>query len=149
MANEDIQQLLTKLFEDKNGNGIPDAFEGQTADGNGTFKVFSTGNVQVNGKEYNGLEELPPEIKNQLTTAFSALVKNKWMGKLAGAAVNIMPEMNLGINKDAITATNNNNSEVKAPTGQINFSISRKWIYATLIIVGIFIVWVLRQRHIL
>ena len=53
----DLGDLMEKVFQDSDGNGVPDVFEGD-----GVTKIGTT-YVTVNGKPLNDMEELPDNIK--------------------------------------------------------------------------------------
>jgi len=66
-----------KLFEDKNKDGIPDALEGLARLKGSTPQVISSSKILVNGQMYDGLDQLPPEIRVQYERAMSAMDKNR------------------------------------------------------------------------
>ena len=59
------------VFADKNNNGMPDAFEGMVAN------VFSTTKIVADGKAYNSLDQLPPDIRAKYEKAMGAMDANK------------------------------------------------------------------------
>ena len=63
-------EQLQKIFVDANGNGIPDFLEGDVAQ-----KVITAFSSVVNydGKVYNNLDELPPEMRQKVQNAFEKL----------------------------------------------------------------------------
>lgn len=63
-------EQLQKIFVDANGNGIPDFLEGDVAQ-----KVITAFRSVVNydGKVYNNLDELPPEMRQKVQNAFEKL----------------------------------------------------------------------------
>ena len=63
-------EQLQKIFVDANGNGIPDFLEGDVAQ-----KVVTafTSVVNHDGKIYNNLDELPPEMRQKVKDAFAKL----------------------------------------------------------------------------
>ena len=65
------------LFEDKNKDGVPDALEGLAKLKGSRPQVLSSSKILVNGQMYDGLEQLPPEIRAQYEQAMSALDKNR------------------------------------------------------------------------
>jgi len=65
------------LFEDKNKDGLPDALEGLAQLKGSTPQVISSSKILVNGQMYDGLDQLPPEIRAQYEQAMSALDKNR------------------------------------------------------------------------
>ena len=70
-ANErQAYEQLQKIFVDANGNGIPDFLEGDVAQK--VITAFSSA-VNYDGKVYNNLDELPPEIRQKVQNAFEKL----------------------------------------------------------------------------
>jgi hypothetical protein len=61
---------LSTMFVDKDGNGIPDFLEGDMA--KNVMTAF-TSSVNLNGQTYNGLNELPPEVRAKVQGAFQKL----------------------------------------------------------------------------
>lgn len=63
---------MTRMFADENGNGIPDLLEGDMVQ-----KVLAahsnTMHVTVNGKVYQTLEDLPPDLRQSVDGAFNML----------------------------------------------------------------------------
>jgi hypothetical protein len=59
------------IFADKNNNGIPDAFEGMVAN------IFSCTKIVADGKAYNSLDELPPDVRAQYEQAMGTMDANK------------------------------------------------------------------------
>ena len=59
------------IFADKNNNGMPDAFEGLVSN------VMSSTRIIADGKAYNGLDELPPEIRAKYEQAMSSMDANR------------------------------------------------------------------------
>jgi hypothetical protein len=70
-ANErQAYEQLQQIFVDANGNGIPDFLEGDVA-----RKVITavTSAVNYDGRVYNSLDELPPEVRQKVQNAFAKL----------------------------------------------------------------------------
>lgn len=67
----DMLENANAFFEDKNNNGVPDAFDGITSN------VIKTTRIIANGKEYNSLDELPPDIRARLDQAMGKLDSNQ------------------------------------------------------------------------
>ncbi len=67
----DMLENMNALFEDQNKDGMPDAFD------NLMSNVVTTSKVVVNGKEYNGMEDLPPEVRAKLAQAMGKLDANQ------------------------------------------------------------------------
>jgi hypothetical protein len=64
---------IADMLADKNKNSIPDIIENTTG---GAPIVKSTIKVVVNGKEYNSLEDLPPDVRAKYAKAMGALDAN-------------------------------------------------------------------------
>lgn len=76
LANNDkdgIPDVLEGLniLADKNKDGIPDAFEGMTSN------IISSTKIIAGGKEYNSLDELPPDIRAKYEQAMGTLDANR------------------------------------------------------------------------
>lgn len=74
---EAMQKLKTQkvmdVLGDKNQNGTPDIFENMS-----TTNVMSTSmNFVVDGKTFNSIEDLPPEVRARYEKAMGALDKNQ------------------------------------------------------------------------
>jgi hypothetical protein len=69
----DMLENVNAFFEDKNKDGVPDAFDGLVANSN----VITTTRIVADGKEYNGMEDLPPEVRAKLSQAMGQLDANK------------------------------------------------------------------------
>ncbi len=63
-------EQIANMLVDKNGNGIPDFFEGDMA--KNVMTAF-TSSVNVNGQTYNGIDELPPDVHAKVQGAFEKL----------------------------------------------------------------------------
>ncbi len=59
------------LFADRNNNGMPDAFEGLVSN------ALSSTRIIADGKSYNSLDELPPEIRAKYEQAMSSMDANR------------------------------------------------------------------------
>ena len=82
----DMLENVNAFFEDKNKDGVPDAFDGLVSSPN----VFTTTKIVADGKAYNGMEELPPEVRAKLSQAMGQLDANKnGIPDFMEAAVNI------------------------------------------------------------
>lgn len=68
-----IPDALENILVDKDNNGVPDMLE------NLGMGKHVTGNIKVtiNGKEFNGIENLPPEARAKYEAAMSKLDANK------------------------------------------------------------------------
>lgn len=71
-------EQMMDMFMDKNGNGIPDFLEGDMV--KNVMSVYSS-QMDVNGKAYNSLDDLPPELRASVDSAFKMLAN---MGILPG-----------------------------------------------------------------
>jgi hypothetical protein len=67
----DMLENVNSLFEDKNQDGMPDAFD------NLVSNVVTTTKIVADGKEYNGMDELPPEVRAKLSQAMGKLDANQ------------------------------------------------------------------------
>src|SRR5262245_5397803 len=65
-----------KLFEDKDKDGIPDALAALAKLKGSVPRVITSRKISVNGQVYDGLDQLPPEIRAQYEQAMSAMDKN-------------------------------------------------------------------------
>lgn len=63
-------EQLQQIFVDADGNGVPDFLEGDVAN-----KVITavTSAINYDGKVYNSLDELPPEMRQKVQEAFAKL----------------------------------------------------------------------------
>src|SRR5574342_708574 len=64
-------------LEDKNKNGVPDAFEGLATSQGSAPTVISSSKILVNGQVYEGLDQLPPEVRAKYEQAMGALDKDR------------------------------------------------------------------------
>ena len=67
----DVFENLTN-FADQNKNGMPDSIEGMISD-----VVSSTTKIIADGKEYNSLDELPPDIRAKYEQALGSMDANR------------------------------------------------------------------------
>ena len=67
----------TNPLEDKNNDGMPDSLEGLATFQSPMFNVMGSTKILVNGQSYDGLDQLPPEIRAQYEEAVSAIDKNR------------------------------------------------------------------------
>ena len=67
----DMLENINAMFEDKNRDGMPDAFDGLTGN------VVSATKIIADGREYNSMEELPPEVRAKLSQAMGKLDANQ------------------------------------------------------------------------
>ena len=77
-SEREAYESMFKIFQDANGNGIPDFLEGDIA--KNVTTAFSNA-VHYNGAVYNNLEDLPPEAREKVKAAF---VKLNNLGLIAG-----------------------------------------------------------------
>lgn len=70
-ANErQAYEQIANMLVDKNGNGIPDFLEGDMVKNVMTAFVSS---LNVNGQNYDGMNDMPPEIRAKVQGAFEKL----------------------------------------------------------------------------
>jgi hypothetical protein len=69
----DMLENVNAFFEDKNKDGVPDAFDGLVSNSN----VITSTRIVADGKEYNGMEDLPPEVRAKLSQAMGQLDANR------------------------------------------------------------------------
>ncbi len=67
----DMLENMNAFFDDKNKDGMPDAFESITAN------VINATRIIANGREYNSLDELPPDVRAKLSQAMGKLDVNQ------------------------------------------------------------------------
>lgn len=68
-------EQVSKMFVDENGNGIPDFLEGDLVQN--VLAAHSTKTqISVNGKTFHTLEDLPPDLRQSVDTAFQLLAKS-------------------------------------------------------------------------
>ena len=59
----DMLENANAFFDDRDKDGTPDAFEGMIS------KVITTNKIVINGREFNSLEDLPPEAREKFLQA--------------------------------------------------------------------------------
>jgi hypothetical protein len=69
----DMLENVNAFFEDKNKDGVPDAFDNLMSLSN----TVTTAKIIADGKEYNGMDQLPPEVRAKLSQAMSKLDANQ------------------------------------------------------------------------
>jgi len=69
-SEREAYEGMFKIFQDANGNGIPDFLEGDIAQ---NVMTAFTSAVNYNGKSYNNMDELPPEAREKMQAAFAKL----------------------------------------------------------------------------
>jgi len=62
---------------DQNRNNTPDVFENPAASSASIPNLMSSAQIIVNGQAYNGLDQLPPEIRAQYEQAMGAMDANR------------------------------------------------------------------------
>ncbi len=81
-ANErEAYESMFKIFQDANGNGIPDFLEGDIAK---NVTTAFTNAVHYDGVAYSNLDELPPEAREKVKAAF---VKLNHLGLIEGTPI--------------------------------------------------------------
>lgn len=71
-------EQMMEIFVDKNGNGVPDFMEGDILQK--MFAINST-SMDVNGQTVKSLDDLSPEVRQQVDKAFQMMTK---MGIIPG-----------------------------------------------------------------
>lgn len=70
-ANERLAyEQMMNIFVDKNGNGIPDFMEGDIVQN--VMSAYSS-RVDVNGNTVHSLDDIPPEVRQSVNTAFQVM----------------------------------------------------------------------------
>ena len=71
--NDGAPDLLENLdiFADKNRNGMPDALEGMVSN------IMTSTKIIADGKSYNSIDELPPEVRAKYEQAMGAMDANR------------------------------------------------------------------------
>jgi len=71
-GEREAYESMFKIFQDANGNGIPDFLEGDIAK---NVTTAFTNVVNYEGKVYNNLDDLPPDARQKVQSAFEKLSK--------------------------------------------------------------------------
>ena len=88
-ANErQMYQQIMSIFVDKDGNGIPDFLEGDIVK---NVLTSFTSSVNFNGQTYNGMNELPEDVRQKIQEAY---VKMSEFGIVSAAASPMMAQIN-------------------------------------------------------
>lgn len=76
---EDVRRNYENAMRglDHNQNGTPDLFEGNASFQDTTTSVVNTAKIIVNGQVFDGLDQLPPEIRAKYEQALGAMDANK------------------------------------------------------------------------
>ena len=74
-------EQIMNIFVDANGNGIPDFLEGDMVQ---NVMTAITSNIQFNGQVYNGMNELPPEVREKIQGAFEKMTELGIVSKTTG-----------------------------------------------------------------
>lgn len=76
---EDVRKNYENAMRglDHNQNGMPDAFEGSAAFQSATANEINASKIIVNGQVFDGLDQLPPEVRAKYEQAMGALDANK------------------------------------------------------------------------
>jgi hypothetical protein len=80
-------EQMMQIFVDENGNGIPDFMEGDMVQN--VFSAYST-KVAVNGKTVHGIDDLTPEARQSVESAFKLLTS---MGILPSTPATQIPQI--------------------------------------------------------
>jgi hypothetical protein len=75
-----VFEQMSHMFVDANGNGIPDFLEGDVVQ-NVLAVHAARKNINVNGQTFHSLEDLPPDLRQSVDSAFQILSN---MGVLQG-----------------------------------------------------------------
>jgi hypothetical protein len=80
------------LFDDKNKDGIPDSLEGLVSFQGSASQVMGSTKILVDGQAYDGLDQLPPNIRARYEQAMGTMDKNRngipdFVEGMIGAAV--------------------------------------------------------------
>jgi len=130
----DMLENMNALFEDKNKDGMPDAFEGITTN------VIKTTKIIADGKEYNSLDELPPDIRAKFNQAMGKLDSNQdgTLDMFAGAANTPIQRTNVASTFGTETPRRAQPVQVSSPQGAptIEPESSSGWMIA---LAGLFI----------
>lgn len=66
-SGDPIGDAMGKMFEDKDGDGVPDLFQAMASGGGGQsvrhVSMQQSTRYVVNGKEYRTIEEMPPDVR--------------------------------------------------------------------------------------
>jgi hypothetical protein len=76
---EDVRKNYESAMRnlDANQNGTPDLFEGAASFQGTTTNVINAAKIVVNGQVFDGLDQLPPEVRAKYEQAMGALDANK------------------------------------------------------------------------
>ena len=76
---EDVRRNYESAMQslDKNQNGMPDAFEGTASISGSIANVINATKIIVSGQTYEGVDQLPPEIRAKYEQALGAVDANK------------------------------------------------------------------------
>jgi hypothetical protein len=76
---EDVRRSYEDAMRnlDHNRNGTPDPFEGAASFQDTTTSVINAAKIVVNGQVFDGLDQLPPEVRAKYEQAMGAMDANK------------------------------------------------------------------------
>jgi len=76
---EDVRRNYESAMRnlDNNRNGTPDLFEGAASFQDTTTNVINATKIVVNGQVFDGLDQLPPEVRAKYEQAMGAMDANK------------------------------------------------------------------------
>lgn len=76
---EDVRRSYEDAMRnlDNNRNGTPDLFEGTASFQDSTTSVINATKIVVNGQVFDGLDQLPPEVRAKYEQAMGAMDANK------------------------------------------------------------------------
>ena len=62
----DVDGVMSQVFADKDGDGVPDIFQKMGGDPACSTQTVVQTRVTVNGKTYDNMDDVPPEIRKML-----------------------------------------------------------------------------------
>lgn len=83
-------EQMMSIFVDANGNGIPDFLEGDIVQ---NVMTAVTSNIHFNGQVYDGMNELPADVREKIQGAFEKMTELGIVTKTASPVV-------MGLNSD-------------------------------------------------
>ncbi len=88
-ANErQAYEQMMSMFVDKNGNGIPDFLEGDIVK---NVLTSFTSSVNFNGQTYNGMNELPEDVRQKIQDAYTKMSE---FGLISAGTSPVMAQLN-------------------------------------------------------
>ena len=115
-------EQLTSMLVDKNGNGIPDFLEGDIV---ANVMTAVTSNINYNGQVYNGMDELPPDVREKIQGAFEKLAQ---MGIATPDSVMAQQRVFTQVGREPMRSTEPRISREYSPTIQEDSGSGLKWV---------------------